>query len=108
MQHLALKAAIVLLAVALSKPGQRSKAKEHQECLEKRLTLWRNGEIESLLREGRMIQRRLSKSKENDPPNKARIFAKLVMEGQINSALRYLSEDDSGGVLPLTDDVVSN
>ena len=28
------------------------------------------------------------------------------MEGQINSALRYLSEDDSGGVLPLTDDVV--
>ena len=35
-QHLALKAAIVLLAVALQKPGQRSKAKEHQECLEKR------------------------------------------------------------------------
>ena len=106
MQYLALKAAIVLLAVALQKPGQRSKAKEHQECLEKRLSLWRNGEIESLLREGRMIQRRLSKSNKDDPPNKARIFAKLVMEGQINSALRYLSEDDSGGVLPLTDDVV--
>ena len=28
------------------------------------------------------------------------------MEGQINSALRYLSQDDSGGVLPLTSDVV--
>ena len=27
------------------------------------------------------------------------------MEGQLNSALRYLSEVDSGGVLPLTDDV---
>ena len=103
MQHLALKAAIVLLATALQKPRQRSKAKKHQECLEKR---WRNGEIESLLREGRMIQRRLLKSKKNNPPNKARIFAKLVMEGQINSALRYLSKDDSGGVLPLTDDVV--
>ena len=106
MQHLALKAVIVLLAVALQKPGQRSKAKEHQECLKKRLTLWRNGEIGSLLREGRMIQRRLSKSHKNDPPNKARIFAKLVMKGQINFALRYLSEDESGGVLPLTDDVV--
>ena len=102
MQHLALKAAIVLLATALQKPRQRSKAKKHQECLEKR---WRKGEIESLLREGRMIQRRLLKSNKNDPPNKARIFAKLVMEGQINSALRYLSKDDSGGVLPLTDDV---
>ena len=114
MQFLALKAVTVLLAVALQKPGQRSKAKEHQECLEKRLTLWRNGEIESLLREGRMIQRRLSKfnkndpskSNKNDPTNKARIFAKLVMEGQINSALRYLSEDGSGGVLPLTDDAM--
>ena len=93
MQHLALKAAIVLLATALQKPRQRSKAKKHQECLEKR---WRNGEIESLLREGRMIQRRLLKSNKNDPPNKARIFAKLLMEGQINSALRYLSKDDSG------------
>ena len=103
MQHLALKAAIVLLATALQKPRQRSKAKKHQECLEKR---WRNGEIESLLREGRMIQRHLLKSNKNDPPNKARIFAKLVTEGQINSALRYLSDDDSGGVLPLTDDVV--
>ena len=48
----------------------------------------------------------LSKSNKNDPPNNARIFAKLVMEGQINSALRYLSEDHSEGVLPLTDDVV--
>ena len=106
MQHLALKATIVLLAVGLQKPSQKSKAKDHQECLEKRLKLWKNGEIECLLREGRMIQRRLQKSRRNsDPPNKARIFAKLVMEGQINSALRFLNEAESGGVLPLTEDV---
>ena len=28
------------------------------------------------------------------------------MQGQINSSLRYLSVDDCGGVLPLTDDVM--
>ena len=106
MQHLALKAAIVLLAVGLQKPSQKSKAKEHQECLEKRLKLWRNGEIDCLVREGHMIQRHIQKSCKKDPPNKAKIFAKLVMEGQINSALRYLSENDGGGVLPLTDDVM--
>ena len=107
MQHLALKAAIVLLAVGLQKPSQKSKAKDHQECLEKRLKLWKNGGIECLLREGRMIQRRIQKSSRNsDPPNKARIFAKLVMEGQINPALRFLSEAESGGVLPLTKDVM--
>ena len=59
MQHLALKAAILLLAVGLQKPSQKSKAKEHQECLERRLKLWRNDEIDFLLREGRMIQRRV-------------------------------------------------
>ena len=35
-----------------------------------------------------------------------RYLAKLVMEGQINSAMRSLNDDISGGVLPLTDDVM--
>ena len=106
MQHLALKAAIVLLAVGLQKPHQKSKTKEHQECLEKRLKLWKTVKIDCLLREGRMIQRRIQKSCRNDLRNKAKNFAKLAMERQINSALRYLSENDGGGVLPLTDDVL--
>ena len=105
-QHIALKATIVLLATALQKPSMKSKAKDHQECLTKRLALWKEGEIESLLREGRSIQKRILKTKRAKPPDKARIFAKLVMQGQINSALRYLSDDDCGGVLPLTDDVM--
>ena len=105
-QHIALKAAIVLLATALQKPSVKSKAKDHKECLEKRLALWKEGEVESLLREGRSIQKRLAKAKRTKPPNKAKIFAKLVMEGQNNSALRYLSEADCDGVLPLTDDMM--
>ena len=54
-QHIALKAAIVLLATVLQKPSMKSKAKDHQECLTKRLALWKEGEIESLLRKGRSI-----------------------------------------------------
>ena len=46
------------------------------------------------------------KSKKPEPPNRGKIFAKLVMEGQINSAMRYLSEEDCGGLLPLSDDVM--
>ena len=38
---------------------------------------------------------------------KSKIFAKLVLEGQINSALRFLSETSTGGVLELTDDVMA-
>ena len=36
MQPIALKAAIVLLAVGLQKPSQKSKAEDHHECLAKR------------------------------------------------------------------------
>ena len=63
-----------------------------------------NGEIDCPLREGRMIQRRLQRAKRHDPPNKAKIFAELVIEGRINSALRFLR---GGGVLPFTDDVMT-
>ena len=35
-----------------------------------------------------------------------KIFANLVMTGQVNSALRYLSDDQGGGILPLSDDVM--
>ena len=45
-------------------------------------------------------------SRKADPPNKAKRFAKLVTEGKMNSALRYLSEEDCGGVLPLTEHVM--
>jgi len=105
-KHVSLKSAFVLMAVALQKPSRKSKSKQHQECLVQRLSLWKEGKIEKLLQEGRMIQNRLLKSKRNETPNKAKIFADLVMRGQIHSALRYLCEDNGGGVLPLSDDVM--
>ena len=110
MQPIALKAAIVPLVVGLQKPSQKSNAKDHQECLSRRLVLWKEGEVDKLLREERMIQKRLSNSRRVDPLNAGRVSANLVMSGQINSALRYLSENDRegwGGVLPQSDDVIA-
>ena len=106
-EFIALKVAIVLLALCLQKPGHKSKSKDDQDCLAKRLVSWKKGEVDTLLREGRMIQRSLRNSRRaTDPPNKAEIFANLVMTGQINYALRYLSDDQIGGILPLSDDVM--
>ena len=96
-QPIPLRAAIVLLAVGLQKPSQKSKVKDHQECLAKWLILRKEGEIDKSLREEWMIPKRLSNSRRVDPPNAARVFANLVTSGQINSALRYLSENDGGG-----------
>ena len=80
--------------------------KDHQECLGKRLDQWNRGEIDSLPREGRAIQRRLISSHRKNEPDSARVFANLVMSGQINSALQYPRCENGGGVLPLTDDVM--
>ena len=99
-QHIALKVVFVLLALGLQKPDQTSKGKDHNECLKKRLALWKDGKINKLLHEGRMIQTCIGKGKKADPRNRAKIFAKLVMEGQINSAMRFLNDYACGSVLP--------
>ena len=80
-QHICLKAAFVLLALVLQKPNAKSKAKDHQDVLSTRLTHWRQGEINKLLREGRIIQGRIEKLKASDPPDRSKVFAKLVLEG---------------------------
>ena len=76
-------------------------------CLTYPPTLWRKGEINKLLREGRITQGRIGKLKASDPPDRSKVFAKLVLEGQIISALRFLNETTSGGVLALTDEVMT-
>ena len=60
-----------------------------------------------LLREGRIFQGRIGKLKASEPPDRSKVFAKLVLEGLIKSALRFLSETTSGGILALTDEVMS-
>ena len=101
-----LKVLYVLLAVSLQKPSLKSKAKEHQELMSKRLVQWKGGEINKFLHEGRIIQSRIGKLRSKDPPDKSKVFTKLVLEGQINSAPHFLSKSTSGGVLPLTDEVM--
>ena len=88
---------ILLLAVGLQKPGLKSKAEDHKECFKSRLLLWKNGEINTLMNEGWIIQSRIGKGKKSSQPNRAKIFAKLVMEGQINLAMRFLNDDTYGG-----------
>jgi len=59
-----------------------------------------------LLREGQIIQGGIGKLRSTDPPDKSKVFTKLVLEGQMKSALCFVSESTSGGVLPLTNEVM--
>ena len=101
------QAAMVMPALLLQKPDPKSKAKEHSVHLNRRLKQWMNGDIIDLLNEGRVIQQRLDRQhKQRSCEHTARIFAKLMMEGEVRAALGLIPEDQSGGVLSLDSHVL--
>ena len=58
-----MKIFMILPSLMLQKPSSKSKAKDHSNCLTRRLALWRNGEIELILRETKQIQKNFTSSK---------------------------------------------
>ena len=106
---IALKVFHVLPALLLQKPSKNSKARDHLRCLEKRLVMWDSGDITALLSEARTIQERFKTSvgsKRRTTDDVARIFARLMLQGKVNAALKFLSEENGGGVHKVTDEIM--
>ena len=103
MESIALESIMVASTLLLQKPHFTSKCSDHITALERRLKAWKEGDIDGLLREGRAIQSRLvfQRYKSDHASWTARNFAKLVFEGKIHSALRFLSENQGNGILDL-------
>ena len=97
-------AAMTMPALLLQKPYHGSKAKEHSNCLRRRLDSWKAGNIKALLLEGKTIQQHLPPRNfaQGGTENLARTFAKLMFDGKIKAALHFLSNaEDAAGILPL-------
>ena len=104
MESIALRAATVMPILLLQKPHRTSKAKEHTACLERRLKIWKEGNLNDLVLEGRAIQHRLPKSTSPAAKqNLSRSFANLMFAGKTKAALDLLSSAEKGGVLHLAD-----
>ena len=96
---MALKAAMILPALLLQKPHARSRTKEHTKHLERRLNLWKDGDLVSLLDEGQAIQSRLAReyNGQSSPSDQlTRKFTKLMMEGKVRAALRLIADNNTG------------
>ena len=105
MELIALRAATVLPILLLQKPNRTSKSKEHITFLDRRLRVWKNGDLNELVLESRALQNRLPKTY---PPtakqNLSHSFAKLMFAEKIKAALDLLSNNgEKGGTLHLTD-----
>ena len=91
-----------MLILLLQKPHQRSKIKDHIACLERRLRVWKEENLNELIIEGRTIQSRFPKShKPKSTRNLSRSFANLMFAGKTKAALDLLSHADNGGILHL-------
>ena len=107
LNEIAMKAFMILPTLLLQKPSMRSKAKDHSECLQRRIQQWKDGKFEALIQESRFIQNRLSKTwKPRSSEDIARIFSKLIMEGKISSALKFLDKESSSGPMKCSDAVL--
>ena len=96
MESIALTAAMVLPALLLQRPHPKAKTKDNISCLEKRLVLWKEGNIPELLREGKIIQQRLP-ARRHSPKKKslAKKFSKLMKVGKVKAAMRILASSDT-------------
>lgn len=83
LESIALKAATLLPILLLQKLTQKSKARAHITCLERRLCSWLKGDLVELLREGR-TQQRINKASPS-----------------MSNAFRLLSERSNGRILHL-------
>ena len=89
--------------LSFQKPSESSKLKEHLETWTGRLSLWKERRIGELLYEDQAIQDRL-KAPEN-VTNIAKIskkFKVLMSKGNVNGALKLLTNSMSNGIFPLS------
>ena len=79
---------MIIFPLLLQKPSRSSKSKDHILYLERRLTSWKAGELDKLLKECTAIQNRLSKAKVI-PGHHEKVFARLMLQGKVSAALRW-------------------
>ncbi len=100
LESVALKAITVLAILDFQKPSRSSKTKALIACLERRLTLWRYGNLNELVLEGRTIQQCLPKQ---HLPRAAQQLARSLFAGNSKAVLRLIAEQSKGRVLRLDD-----
>eukprot|EP00111_Clytia_hemisphaerica_P007481 TCONS_00021735-protein len=71
------------------------------------MKIWKKGDFHQLLREAETIQQRLpSTYKKKDLATTSRKFRDMMQKGNVNGAIKLLTNNMRGGVLPLDDNTI--
>ena len=102
LKNVAWKCIMVMPSLLLQKPSRESKSKDHSAALKRRFLLWQNGELFELLKECDTIQNRIKVSApKNNLEAISKKFASLMKKGKVNAAVKTLTNNMEGGILPL-------
>ena len=106
LKPVSMKAIMVMPALLLQKPNKKSKSKDHKMALERRMQQWEDGKILELLKEGKTIQDRLKTPKDlkNSIKATSQTFIERMSQGNVNGAIKLLSDNMVDGIVPLNED----
>ena len=94
MERFALKAMAVMPHLILQKSSRKMKAPEIRAAVEKRMDMWKKGQMEELFDIAQTIQQRFIESHKHIKKEAlAKSFASLIFQGKINAAIRLLTQN---------------
>lgn len=88
---------LVFLSVTLQRNRLIKRAKDIRVMLERRLQLWTNGQVESLVNEAVSVDKKLAQSETGS--DGVRKFHRLMVRGKVREAMSSLDEDGESSVL---------
>jgi len=101
----------VFSSVILQHDRSVSKGCDIRRLLDRRLSMWQDGKFDVLRQEAQRCDRSLCnsfRSRVKDSDNHVvKVFTKLMLQGNVRAAVRWITERTSGGVLDPSDSVVS-
>ena len=106
LETIALKALMIVPGLLLQKTSLNSKSKENSETLKRRLSLWKNGQLDQLVFEEKTIQYRLQNN-DRATANKneeALNFTRPIEQGNVNNTTKILEKANKVGILPLSNE----
>lgn len=92
---------LVFQATVLQKTELSRTSREVRVRLDSRMDVWEQERIEWLVQDTERTSRRIADQGNTcpDPPQMARVYARLMLQGKVRAAVRWATERGQGGVL---------
>ena len=94
-ESLSLQLVHVFIPIMLQKPSSKSKARDNAKYLLDRLEKWKNGDLNSLMEEARVIQEKLKRKKQSHDSSIQKGFSRLMMVGKVGQAMKLINNEDA-------------